>query len=263
MQVSEHIAAIKHQGHALAAAAENAGLDAPVPPCPGWSTRDLVRHVGEIHLWAAAHVAHPHDPPHYGTEAELLDGLRAHWPTLGRFWVDDEGLIAWYLQTNDNLVHSLEAAPPDLEAWTFLPAPSPLAMWARRQAHETAIHRFDAESAANNGSPFEPVFASDGVDEIVSGITTRRRLDVPVTRPKTMLLHATDTDDRWLVTMESDAATTVRKDGPADVIVASDASTLYLAMWNRVGNSAVNITGNAEVLDTWHRNFRVRWYQSD
>jgi len=42
----------------------------------------------------------------------------------------------------------LASAPPDLDCLTFLAAPSPLAMWARRQAHETAIHRVDAESPA-------------------------------------------------------------------------------------------------------------------
>ena len=263
VEIAEHIAAIAREGRSLAKAAQDAGFDAAVPTCPGWNTRDLVRHVGEIHLWAAAHVAHPQDPPHFETEDRLLAGLSEHWPNLGIFWVDDEDLIAWYLQTNDNLVHSLETAPADLEAWTFLPAPTPLAMWARRQAHETAVHRFDAESALRDGSRFDRAFASDGVDELVTGITTRRRLDVPVQRPQTMMLHATDTDDRWLVTLASDAVTTVRKDGPADVIVAADASDLYLNMWNRIEDSAVSVSGDHEVLDTWHRNFRVRWYQSD
>ncbi len=263
METTEHIAAIAHEGASLAKAAHAAGLDAPVPTCPGWTTRDLVRHVGEIHLWAAAHVAHPHAPPHYPTEAELLDGLREHWPELGVFWVADEDLIAWYLQTNKNLVRSLETAPADLEAWTFLPAPSPLAMWARRQAHETAVHRFDAQSAAKTESSFDPLFASDGIDELVSGITTRRRLDIPVTQPQTLLLRAEDTSDRWFVSLESESVTTVRGDEPADVVVSGGASELYLTMWNRIDDSAVNVTGKAEVLDTWHRNFRVRWYQSD
>ena len=44
--------------------------------------------------------------------------------------------------------------PTTCECWTFLPAPSPRAMWARRQAHETAIHRVDAQLAA--GLPVSP-----------------------------------------------------------------------------------------------------------
>jgi hypothetical protein len=34
----------------LRAAATAAGLDAPVPSCPGWTVADLVRHVGEVYL---------------------------------------------------------------------------------------------------------------------------------------------------------------------------------------------------------------------
>ena len=34
-----------------------------------------------------------------------------------------------------------------MRCFAFLPAPSPLAFWARRQAHETGIHRADVESA--------------------------------------------------------------------------------------------------------------------
>ena len=263
MEVAQHIEAIRREGRSFAAAARHAGFDTPVPTCPGWSTRDLVRHLGEIHLWAAAHVAYPDNRPNYATEADLLTGLSERWPELGTFWVEDEELVDWYLETNANLTNVLETAPADLDAWTFLPAPTPLAMWARRQAHETAIHRFDAQSTGAKGSPYDPAFASDGVDELVTGISTRRRLDVPVSRHQTILLHATDTNDHWLVSLESDSVTTRRTGGSADVTLAADASTLYLTMWNRIDDSAARITGDTDVLDTWHRNFRVRWYQSD
>ena len=52
---------------------------------------------------------------------------------------------------------------------TFLPAPSPLAMWARRQAHETSIHRCYAESATGATTGFDPTFAADGIDELLYG----------------------------------------------------------------------------------------------
>ena len=186
----------------------------------------------------------------------------AFWPELGVFWVDDAQLVDWYLATNANLIEALDSASPDVEAWTFLPAPSPLAMWARRQAHETAIHRYDAESAADDRQGFESVFASDGIDEILCGMTTQRRLDVPIPEPQAMLVHATDTDRHWLTTFESDVVTTVAADGRADVTVAGGASDIYLALWNRIDDSNVGVSGDRKVLDTWHRTFRVRWYQN-
>ena len=49
MEIAEHIAVIEREGQLFANAAEQAGLDAEVPSCPGWDVRDLVRHLGMIH----------------------------------------------------------------------------------------------------------------------------------------------------------------------------------------------------------------------
>ena len=219
MEIAEHITAVGQEAKLLAEAAERAGLDVDVPSCPGWDMRELLRHLGMIHLWAAGHVAKLQDES-WGDD---LAKLTEFWPELGVFWPDDDRLVAWYLETNANLVHTLETAPHDVEAWTFLPAPSPLAMWARRQAHETAVHRFDGEHAAGIGSTFDPVFASDGVDEIVAGFAPRKS-EFPIDRARTMGVHATDTDDRWHVTLSPDGIATVRGDGPSDVVLAGDAS---------------------------------------
>lgn len=54
MQIAEHIAAIANEGNRLASAAGRAGLDARVPTCPDRDTRDLLRHLGLIRLWAAS-----------------------------------------------------------------------------------------------------------------------------------------------------------------------------------------------------------------
>src|ERR1700674_4828483 len=53
MDVHDHIGRVRNEGHALARAAENGPLDADVPGCPGWSVDTLLRHVGDVHRWAA------------------------------------------------------------------------------------------------------------------------------------------------------------------------------------------------------------------
>ena len=78
---------------------------------------------------------------------ELIDDGIDRAGILGR-GPADAGLIAAYRDGHAALVAALRDADPDLECATFMPAPSPLAFWARRQAHETAIHRYDAQSAA-------------------------------------------------------------------------------------------------------------------
>jgi uncharacterized protein (TIGR03083 family) len=254
VEITEHITAVGQEAKLFAEAAEQGGLDAEVPSCPGWNIRDLVRHLMEIHLWAAAHVAQPHDKPWVDDLAELAE----FWPDLAVFWPEDGDLVKWYLDTNANLVDALESAPLDVESFTFLPAPSPLAMWARRQAHETAVHRFDAENAAGIASRFDPVFASDGIDELLMAFAPRRD-EFPLESSKSMLVHATDTDDDWHVTLGPDGISTTRGDGPADITLSGDASDIYLALWNRGDDSNITVTGEENLLDLWHNNNRIRW----
>ena len=254
METAEHITAIAREGALLATAADRSGLDADVPACPGWDVRELVRHLSEIHLWAAGIVAQR-------TAKLWPDDISEHtvsWPDLAVFWPDDDMLTDWYLKTNANLVRSLESAPLDLDCPTFLPAPSPRAMWARRQAHETAIHRFDAESAAGITSGFDPEFAADGVDELLAAFAPRGT-SFPAESTRTMLVHAEDTDDRWHVTIGPDGIATDRGDGPADLTLRGDASNLYVELWNRGDDSTLTVSGDLDLLETWHSGHRIRW----
>ncbi len=254
MEIAEHITFIGQDARLFAEAARQGGFDVNIETCPGWNMRDLVRHLSEIHLWAAAHVARR------ATKMWVDDlvELSASWPDLAVFWPGDDDLIDFYLETNANLVRVLESAPADVEAMTFLPAPSPLAMWARRQAHEISIHRFDAQNAAGMTSGFDPILASDGIDELLIAFAPRAR-SVSIEVTKTMVVHATDTDDRWHVTVGPTGVQTRRGDGPADVTLVGRATDLCLALWNRGEDSAIEVTGDRDLLETWHHNHRIRW----
>jgi hypothetical protein len=95
----------------------------------------------------------------------------------------DLDLIDWFSEDHTRLVHTLASAPPDLDCFTLMAAPSPLAMRALRQAHETAMQRVDAESPGSTITEFHPAFAADGVDELLSCFITRPRLGPKVSRP--------------------------------------------------------------------------------
>jgi uncharacterized protein (TIGR03083 family) len=187
-----------------------------------------------------------------------LEHLEAAWPDLAIFWPDDGALIDHYLATNANLMAELEAAPVDLETWTFLPSPSPRQMWARRQAHETAIHRYDAESASASTTGFGAAFASDGIDEILTAMAPRAA-ELPLASEVTMAIRPTDVPERWLVTLGPDGIATTRADGPADLALEGFASDLYLAVWNRGDDTALETIGDRTVLDTWRARHRSRW----
>ena len=249
MEVREHIAAIAREGQLFATAAGRCEFDAPIPTCPEWVMRDLVQHLGGIHLWAANHVENPHPE---SEDADLIDLAGGSWPS-------DDDLVDWYLSTNTNLVRVLESAPPDLECFTFLAAPSPLAMLSRRQASETAIHRFDAENASGVTTGFDPVFAADCLDELLCGFAPLRGGRIKVTGEQTLCVHAQDTGDDWHLSIGPEVITTSRRSGPADVTLTGTAADLYLVLWNRAEDSRISISGDRELLAVWHSDFLIRW----
>lgn len=95
-----------------------------------------------------------------------------------------------------------------MQCWTFLPTapPSPVAFWARRQAHETTVHRMDAEAALGVlFSAVEPEFAEDGVDELLTGFHARPRSRVRTAEPKVVRVRAADTGGVWTVHLSAAA----------------------------------------------------------
>lgn len=254
MEIEQHIAVIGTEAELFADAARRSDFDAMIESCPGWTMRDLVRHLSEIHLWAAAHVARRTSKMWVEDLAELSES----WPDLALFWPDDDDLVDHYLATNANLVRELRSAPADLDAMTFLVAPSPLAMWARRQAHEISIHRLDAQSATGSMTGFESLLAADGIDELLMAFAPRRNT-LPIEDTRTMAVQASDVGDHWLVTMGPDGIDTERRDGPADLRLTGRAADVYRAMWNRGIAPTIEIVGDESVLRTWSGSHTVRW----
>jgi len=245
METAEFVETLDREGRLLAGAAEAAGTDAKVPTCPEWQVRDLLRHTGMVHRWAAAFVAEGHTSYHPDGGLPDLDGAE---------------LLTWFRAGHRYLVDTLASAPPDVQCWHFLPAPSPLAFWARRQAHETTVHRVDAESA-RGGPPgkISPAFAVDGVDELLRGFHARSRSRVRSEEPRVLRVRATDADDAvWTVRLSQEPPAAVRDEaGEADCEVTGTAGQLYLALWNRLPLPAV--TGDAGVAALWREKSAVNW----
>ena len=176
-------------------------------------------------------------------------------------WPEDAELAAWFRDGHRALVTALLSAPADLETWTFLDAPTPLAFWARRQAHETAIHRVDAESAAGDVTGFPAGFAADGIDELLLRIVIRKGKTLPVDEPRSMLVGATDVPRSWRVTfaptgfqVQTDPANT-----DAELVVSAAVSDLYILLWNRRDPMGSELDGDADVLGLWRESVRIRW----
>ncbi|WP_369244632.1 maleylpyruvate isomerase family mycothiol-dependent enzyme [Streptomyces sp. R41] len=244
MEIPEFVETLDREGRLLAAAAEEAGVDAKVATCPGWQVRDLVRHTGMVHRWATAFVA---------------EGYTSYHPDGGVPDLDGGELTAWFREGHRRLVDTLAGASPGVDCWSFLPAPSPLAFWARRQAHETTVHRVDAESALG-GEPTAVAtdFAVDGIDELLHGFHARSRSRVRTEAPRVLRVRATDTEAVWTVRLSTQPPASDREErGDADCELAGPAARIYLALWNRLPFPGV--TGDASLAELWREKSRITW----
>jgi uncharacterized protein (TIGR03083 family) len=274
MEIARFLETLGREGPLLAAAAEEAGSDAKVPTCPGWQVRDLVRHTGMVHRWATAFVT---------------EGYTSYHPDEGLPDLDGDELLAWFREGHRRLVDTLSTAPSDVQCWSFLPAPSPLAFWARRQAHETTVHRVDAESALG-GTPtaIATDFALDGIDELLRGFHVRAKSTVRSQVPRVLRVRAIDPDTDpfgggdgatastaaraghasgaagvtpgavWTVRLSSEPLVSERgESGEADCELTGPAAQLYLALWNR--RPFPNVTGDAELAVLWREKSAVTW----
>lgn len=250
MDIATHIAALRRDGAGLADAAGKAGLDAPVPSCPDWRVRDLVAHTGGVHRWAAAYVTTGRREP-YSEEQE-----EAFFDAPG-----DAGLLAWFRAGHTALADAIEAADPDLDCYAFLAAPSPRRFWARRQAHETAVHRVDAQLAAGLQPRVDPGFAADGLDELFGGFLARRGASLATGAPVRIAVRAKDADCAWTIAFEpgSRERVTVPAAEPADLTLIGPAADLYLLLWNRAGTERITPDGDAALLDRWREVIKITW----
>lgn len=207
-------------------------LDRDVPPCPGWTVRSAIAHVGNVHRWAVG----------------VLVGEKV--PYDDKDAPTGKAVIDWYSGLADKLVAALESA--DLDAPTKSPfGERPVRFWYRRQAQEVAVHRWDIESAYRgwDSDPIDTVLAADGIAEW-SEVFAPRRIGAGGTpeylRGTRILLNANDSGDSWLLRADADGIGIVEEDAAPDATITASTSDLLLAVWHRVPLSRVAVDGNVD-----------------
>jgi uncharacterized protein (TIGR03083 family) len=242
MDSASLLTSLATDGAALADAAAG-HLDRPVATCPDWTADGLVRHVGEVHAWVRQVVAAKGErigPRHPAASPE-----------------EPADLLAWYRAGVADLVEAL-SVDPETPAWTFSrSAPNTVGWWRRRQALETALHRWDAQAAVGGDPDPDPIAAElavAGVDELLSDFLPGLLRSRPVQGlARTFHLHATDTPGEWWLDFDRDELTTRREHAKADAAVRGPASGLYLWLWNRQTPAAagLEVFGRTETIDAW------------
>jgi uncharacterized protein (TIGR03083 family) len=213
----DYLAHLRADGEALVRAAEEQ-WDAAVPSCPGWTAGDVVAHTGEVHRHKIAVVRAG------GTERPDVAPITP--PPAAE-------VRGWYREGLAELLHVLSVDPERVTySWA---GDHRVAFWRRRMAHETLIHRWDAEAAIGDAAALDAELAADGVQEV---------LDIWLPRDDepsfAVRLEATDVDRTWTV-------------GAGDAVVTArgSAGALDLLLWRRLGLDAVEVEGDGDALEAF------------
>jgi len=230
--MTDWIAALATERQRLAALA-GTDLGATVPACPDWDVAALLVHLGRVHRWATAAIDLPVD---------------ADWPRFGARPADDDDLLTWLDAGLDSLLAAFAGADPARPCWGFA-GPATVGWWQRRQALETAVHRWDAEQATGTPTPLDGELAVGGIDEWCE-LQAARWFTPEPDLTASVHLHATDGDGEWLLRATPDGFTWEHGHHKGDVAVRASRSDLYLLVWNRVApGPAVEVLGDPALLD--------------
>ena len=233
MDAEAYAGHVRADGEALAAAAEG-NLHLPVPPCPAWTVADLVFHMGKVHaFWREIARLRLQDP-----SAVELPARPA-----------DENLLDWYRAGVQEVTDVIAGADPSTPVWSWS-AQNDVAFIQRRMAHETAVHRWDAQVAAGDPQPVDATLAVDGIDEFLDLFLGHPQMQPRLAEgSESIHLHSTDAAGEWLVDVAGGAVTVAREHGKGDAAVRATASDLLLLVWRRRPPSELEVFGDRAALD--------------
>lgn len=232
---------------AFADAARTAGQETRVPSCPDWTVRDLAEHLGGVHRWCAGTVSRP------GEKLVRRGTTDPPMPT------SDDEVSTWLLEGAATVTQAIRAAGEDTMVGGFGTS-VPVSFWARRQCHETLVHRVDAELAAGTAllADVDPVIAADAVDEhlamVAMGAARREGLRAD---GATLHLHATEDGlgeaGEWVVTLGADGPVIEHAHRRSDTAVRGPARALLTVLTSRESPevAGVDVLGAPELLTRW------------
>jgi uncharacterized protein (TIGR03083 family) len=233
----------------LAELVGNCDLDLPVPTCPDWTLRQLATHVGRAHRWAAEITA---------TRSAQFIPFRS--VPDGKLPGDPQQQPIWLNAGARALIEAVRHAGSD-PVWT-LGGLAPAIFWARRMAHETVVHRADAELAAGRPVDIAADLAADAIEEwlgFLSGPLGGRPDPRARALPEGHVLHVHATDQEldgsgeWLVRHGRSGVTVQAGHSKADAALAGPAARLLLVLMRRLPltDPAVEAFGDTALIERW------------
>ena len=167
---------------------------------------------------------------------------------------DETEYPGWLERGAARLVDVLGAADPEAPTWSW-GTDQRVGFWSRRMAHETAVHRWDAQTA--NGAPedLRPDLAVDGIDERLENLAMSMNFNEP---GKEALTGAgrdgppapTDAPGEWLLRFGPEGFAFDREHAKGDLAVRAPASDLLLLLVGRRGLEGLETFGDPTALAT-------------
>ncbi len=231
-------------------------LDVKIHACPGWDMAQLCSHQGNVYRYASAHLAQKaKDPIPRDIIPESPDG--------------GEELLAWYKESESQILEALENADPAEEIWSWT-AERTAGFWFRRMAHETLIHAWDAGQAQKQESggteyEFDSTLGADGADEYLSTLLPVRfsfMKEHPVPSG-TLHLHRTDSADEnelgeWFCEIQKneegvEEAEITYRHSKGDAAIQASGKNLMLFLWGRISldSEEIILHGERSVAEQW------------
>jgi uncharacterized protein (TIGR03083 family) len=243
LDVEPLLAEVTGSSAMLADIAAGADLTTRVPTCPDWTLRQLFTHVGRAHRWATAIVA-----------TRAAEPIPMREVPDGRLPDDPAEHAGWLRRGASGLAEAVHGAGSE-PVWTFL-GQRPAGFWARRMAHETAVHRADGQFAVGQRPVIDPVIAADGIDEWL-GLQAAGGDRPAAALPEGAVLHLHATDagitGEWLIRGGDQRISVEHGHGKGDAAVRGPASVLLLTLLRRLpaDDPAVQVLGDRTLLDGW------------
>lgn len=244
MDAVKRLDALRIEGRGAARAADQR-LDAAIPHLD-WDVADVLIHLGGVHRRFSRCLRREVD----------------EWPGPETVDPPADDPLSWYLESLAGLVDALGSVRLDDTFVTW--AGDQDGHWIlRRMANETAVHRWDIESASGPPEPLSPDLASDITEEFLTDIVDDRALagvdDTAAHDGATLHLHATDVEaadaGEWFLTVTGDGLLVDRRHDKGDVALRGPASDLALWLYGRIPAGRLDAFGAPADVDWWSRAF--------
>jgi uncharacterized protein (TIGR03083 family) len=230
LSVETYTNSIKEHSVALGEIASSV-IDRPVEHCPGWTVKDVLQHLIEVHWFWATIVERRLDAP-------VEDGRPVN--------VEQSQLVERFLAGANHLVDVLLDADQSDHVWTWAPAQSDVAFVTRHQVQEILVHHWDVAHAAETTLHLATDVATDSIPEFLSfSVSSMSDPADPLGEPfaGTLGLWSTDANEGWTIHDASTPGTIGFGSGIASGVPTLSASSGDLLLWLY---SRVEVDGDAQ-----------------